>query len=324
MMTTWFVPRGWFGALALSWLTMGSALAAAPAAGAPKRETLRSVVDSLAAEAARLAPGADVAIAVKDLRTGEYAGSSDTVPHISASSAKVFWVAAALKKAEESKVAPLAEKVFRTSDNEASGAVIDLVGGPDAINDYLRSLDVKNTALTKWNYGKPRRATNSPQVMGNDNYLCAADAVSFLHRLSAGQLLKPKPTSRMLAWMELTPREGCGGWLGTLLPAKVRASMRHKAGWLPPGCCSDDSRYNVLNEVGLVRLPDGGHYAVAILAARGPDWPRQAFFVERASCVLYRTLSGEASLDCGESLAKQGGPAPVPVEDGGTPPNYDC
>ncbi|MCK8496638.1 serine hydrolase [Myxococcus fulvus] len=309
------------GALVLGLLVVGTAQATG---AGPTRASLQSVVDSLAAEAASLSPGSDIALAVRDSRTGEYAGYSDTVPHISASSAKVFWVAAALKKVEEKKVAPLAEKVFRTSDNEASGAVIDLVGGPDAINDYLRSLEVKNTALTKWNYGKPRWATNSPKVMGNDNYFCAADAVAFLHRLAAGELLKPRPTSRLLKWMELTPREGCGGWLGTRLPAKARASLRHKAGWLPPGCCSDDARYNVLNEVGVVRLPDGGHYTVAILVARGPDWPRQAFFVERASCVLYRTLSGEASLDCGEALAKRGGPAPVVIEDGGTPPDYDC
>ncbi|NMO14344.1 serine hydrolase [Pyxidicoccus fallax] len=300
------------------------ALAAEPADAGTRHVPLRTVVDSLVEEAARITPGTDVAIAVKDLRTGEYAGSADTVPHISASSAKVFWVAAALKKADVAKVSPLAEKVFRTSDNEASGQVIDLVGGPDAINGYLQSLGLLNTALTKWNYGRPRRATNSPRALDNDNYLCAADAVSFLQRLEKGELLKPAATSRLLGWMELTPRDGCGGWLGTRLPPAARASLRHKAGWLPPGCCSDDARYNILNEVGLVRLPDGGRYAVAILAAHGPDWPRQAFFVERASCVLYRALSGDTALDCGEALAKQGGPTPIVVPDGGTPPNYDC
>jgi len=310
--------------LCVSWLVAATAAAEAPPDAGTPRVPLQSVVDSLVQEAARIAPGTDMAIAVKDLRTGEYAGSADTVPHISASSAKVFWVAAALKKADTAKVSPLAEKVFRTSDNEASGQVIDLVGGPDAINGYLQSLGLLNTALTKWNYGRPRRATNSPQAMGNDNYFCAADVVSFLQRLDKGELLKPAATSRLLGWLELTPRDGCGGWLGTRLPPAARASLRHKGGWLPPGCCSDDARYNILNEVGLVRLPDGGRYAVALLAAHGPDWPRQAFFVERASCVLYRHLSGEASLDCGEALARQGGPAPVPVPDGGTPPNYDC
>ena len=310
--------------LCVSWLVAATAVAQAPADAGTPRVPLQAVVDSLVQEAARLSPGTDVALSVKDLRTGEYGGSADTVPHVSASSAKVYWVAAALKKADPAKVAPLAEKIFRTSDNGASGEVIDLMGGPNAVNDYLRSLGLLNTALTKWNYQRQRRATNSPQALGNDNYMCAADAVSFLQRLEAGELLKPASTTRLLKWMELTPREGCGGWLGTRLPPEARASLRHKAGWLPPGCCSDDSRYNILNEVGLVRLPDGGRYAVAILAAHGPDWPKQAFFVERASCVLYRALSGKAELDCGEELAKQGGPAPVPVPDGGTPPNYDC
>jgi beta-lactamase class A len=147
--------------------------------------------------------------------------------------------------------------------------------------------------------------------------------VDFLTRLHRGELLPQHSTAQLLEWMKLTPRSGCGGWLGTMLPPSARASLRHKAGWLPPGCCSDDARYNILNEVGLVELPDGGRYAVALLAQRGPDWPRQAFFVERASCVLYRALSGAQGLDCREALASQGGPAPVQTN-GGPPPDYDC
>ncbi len=289
---------------------------------AARRPSLQSVVDGLVQEAARLTPGTDVAIAVRDLRTGESASAAATEHHVSASSAKVLWVAAALKGAGLERVAPHGEAIFRTSDNEASGEVIDLIG-PDAVNDYYRALGLKGTALTRWNYGHPRTVTNSPRAMGNDNYFTAADAVDFLTRLNRGQLLPPPSTAKLLEWMQLTPRAGCGGWLGTLLPPTTRASMRHKAGWLPPGCCSDDSRYNTLNEVGLVELPDGGRYAVALLARRGPDWPKQAFFVERASCVLYRALSGEQTLDCGEALASQGGPAPV-LTDGGPPPDYDC
>ncbi|NBD07365.1 serine hydrolase [Corallococcus silvisoli] len=308
--------------LAAGLLAMGGC-ATAPEAGAP-RETLRTVVESLGQEAARLSPGTDLALAVTDLRTGESASFAGATPHISASSAKVFWVAAALRQHDVETVAPLAEKVFRTSDNEASGEVIDRVGGPDAINVYLQGLGLRNTALTKWNYGKPRWATNSPRVMQNDNYFCAEDMVSFLARLDRRELLTPKPTARLLGWMELTPREGCGGWLGTRLPASARASLQHKGGWLPPGCCSDDARYNVLNEVGLVTLPDGGRYAVAILASRGPDWPKQAFVVERASCVLYRHLSKQPALDCGDALAKAGGPAPVVLEPGAPVPDYDC
>lgn len=289
---------------------------------AARRPPLQAVVDGLMAEAARLTPGTEVAIAVRDLRTGEYAAAAATEPHVSASSAKVLWVAAALKGVGLEQVAPHAEPIFRTSDNVASGAVIDLIG-PDAVNDYYRSLGLKGTALTRWNYGHPRTVTNSPRAMGNDNYFTAADAVDFLARLHRGELLPQRSTESLLEWMKLTPRSGCGGWLGTMLPASARATLRHKAGWLPPGCCSDDSRYNTLNDVGLVELPGGGRYAVALLAGRGPDWPRQAFFVERASCVLYRSLSGEQGLDCGEALAREGGPAPLQT-DGGPPPDYDC
>ncbi|CAM4051188.1 serine hydrolase [Corallococcus exiguus] len=308
----------WAGLLAVG------GCATRPEAGAPPRESLKAVVESLAGEATRLSPGTDLSLAVMDLRTGETASVSGLEPHISASSAKVFWVAAALGQRDLATVAPLAEKVFRTSDNEASGEVIDLVGGPDAINVYLRGLGLGHTALTKWNYGRERWATNSPRVMGRDNYFCADDMVSFLARLDRRELLEPEPTARLLKWMELTPRDGCGGWLGTRLPASARASLQHKGGWLPPGCCGDDARYNVLNEVGLVTLPDGGRYAVAILASRGPDWPKQAFFVERASCVLYRHLAKDAALDCGEAVARDGGPAPVVLEPGAPAPNYDC
>lgn len=287
-----------------------------------RRPSLQTVVDGLMAEASLLTPGTDMAIAVRDLRTGEYAAAAASVHHISASSAKVLWVAAALKSVGLEQVAPYGEPIFRTSDNEASGAVIDLIG-PDAVNDYYRSLGLKGTALTRWNYGRPRKVTNSPRAMGDDNYFTAGDVVDFLARLHRGELLPQRSTEQLLEWMTLTPRAGCGGWLGTMLPPAARASLRHKAGWLPPGCCSDESRYNTLNDVGLVELPGGGRYAVALLAGRGPDWPRQAFFVERASCVLYRTLSGEQGLDCGEALASQGGPAPVQT-DGGPPPDYDC
>ncbi|RKH37289.1 serine hydrolase [Corallococcus sicarius] len=309
--------------LAWAWLLSLSACATKPDA-APPRESLQGVVDALASEAAQLSPGTDLALAVTDLRTGESASFKGLEPHISASSAKVFWVAAALGKRELEEVAPLAEKVFRTSDNEASGEIIDLVGGPDSINRFLHEFGLEHSALTKWNYGKPRQATNSPRAMQNDNYFCANDAVSFLRSVDQRMLLGRERGAQLMKWMELTPREGCGGWLGTRLPPSARASLQHKGGWLPPGCCSDDARYNVLNEMGYVTLPDGGRYAVAILTSRGPDWPRQAFVVERASCVLYRYLSKDPTLDCGDALAKAGGPAPVVLAPGAPAPNYDC
>jgi beta-lactamase class A len=260
--------------------------------------TLLEAVTQLSTEAAELSPGTEVAIAVRNLKTGEYAGVGDEVPHASASSAKLLWVAAAIKRAGMAKVAPHAEAIFRRSDNFASGAVIDLIG-PNAVNEYYEELGLKHSALTSWGYGKPRKATNSPQELGDDNYFTAADAVDFLARLDKGELFGAKDTAALRRWLTLTPRNGCGGWMGALLPAPARASLLHKAGWLPPGCCSDDAVYNTLTEIGIVQVPGGDRYAVALLARRGKDyWRKQAPFVERASCVLYRVVSKDGTLSC--------------------------
>ena len=269
-----------------------------PAAAPELPGSLLEAVTQLSSEASELSPGTEVAIAVRNLRTGEYAGVGDEVPHVSASSAKVLWVAAAIKRAGIAKVAPHADAIFRHSDNLASGAVIDLIG-PDAVNDYYRELGLKHTALTSWGFGKPRKATNSPNEMDGNNYFTASDVVDFLARLDKGELLGAKDTATLKRWLVLTPRAGCGGWMGTLLPEPARSTLWHKAGWLPPGCCSSDEKYNTLTEIGIVQVPGGDRYAVALLARRGKDyWRRQVPFIERASCVLYRTVSKDATLSC--------------------------
>jgi beta-lactamase class A len=136
--------------------------------------------------------------------------------------------------------------------------------------------------------------------MGSDNYFTANDAVTFLDRLDGGKLLASKERATLLDWMKDSPRSGPnGGWLGTRLPAAARAGMMHKAGWLPPGCCSSTERYNTLNEIGIVPTPDGGKYAVAILAEGGRSyWNRQAPFVEYASCVIYRAVIKKKAMSC--------------------------
>jgi beta-lactamase class A len=135
--------------------------------------------------------------------------------------------------------------------------------------------------------------------MGTDNYFTAGDAVRFLVRLDAGALLDPPKKAVLYGWLRESPRSGFGGWLGSRLPAGARASMLHKAGWLPPGCCSSTTRYNTLNEIGIVTTPTGVRYAVAILAHGGLDYAgKQVPFVEYASCAIYRSIVGESSAGC--------------------------
>ena len=56
-----------------------------------------------------------------------------------------------------------------------------------------------------------------------------------------------------------------------------------------------------MNDVGIVHVPGCDRYAIAILARHGNDyWGAQARFVERASCVVYRTIARDTTLGCND------------------------
>jgi beta-lactamase class A len=278
----------------------GDAAAAADAAAAgPSAAELESLVTDLVAGAATRAPGAEVGIAVMHLGNGVRASAGGDTLFVSASSAKAWWVAAALAGVGVDPVEPYAEPIFANSDNGATGSVIDLVG-PDAVNVYIWDvIGMDSTALTQWSYQKTREASNSPRLMGSDNYATADDAVTFLAALHRGEALGAAETTALLDWMRLSPRSGFGGWLGTPLPEPVRATLAHKGGWLPPGCCSDDAYYNTLNDVGIVTAEDGTAYAIAIFSHGGDDWyGQQQPYVEYAACSVYRFMIDDPSIAC--------------------------
>jgi beta-lactamase class A len=288
------------GSVVASVLAVTGCGASAPPPAQPARPPLQQTLDRLRAEAAWRTPGSEVALAAAVLPDGERGSSGGDVLFVSASSAKAWWVAAALDGAGLAAVEPYARPVFVESDNGATGRVIDLIG-PDRVNDYLwKVVGMSSTALTRWNYEGKREATRSPRRMGDNNYTTADDALRFLERLHRGEILDRARTGALIGWMRRSPRSGLGGWLLSRLPAAARATAAHKAGWLDPGCCSDDRVYNTLNEVGLVTVPGGRTYAVVILTHAAEDyWGKQVPYVEYVSCEIYRAVSGDGALDCG-------------------------
>ena len=98
--------------------------------------------------------------------------------------------------------------------------------------------------------------------------------------------------------MTLSPNSGLGGWIPSRLPDTVATTTMHKAGWLPPGCCSDDSYYNTSNDIGIVETPLGRGFAIAILARRGTDYAAQQDLLELSSCMLYRAFVQDDELAC--------------------------
>lgn len=256
------------------------------------RRSLGDTVRALVDEAGERSPGTELGIAVRNLSTGEYAGAGDDVRHVSASSAKVLWVAAAIHAGAG--VSDIAPGIFRDSDNHLSGVAIDRAGGLDAVNEfYAKAAGMERSLAANWSFGK-RRVASTQGELGGDNYFTAKDVVTFLSRLESRALLGDR-TDELRTYMTWSPRSGYGGWVGALLPEAARAKAMHKAGWLPP---PDYAAYSTLNEVAVVQVPGGHRYAVALLARHGRDYARQARFVERASCVVYRTVAGDGSLAC--------------------------
>ena len=259
---------------------------------------LKKVVACLAKTAKTWTPGTDFSVTVEDLKTGARASANGKEPHVSASSAKAIWLAAAL----DAGIAPStlegdAEQIASVSSNTAAADVIRRVG-PNAINDFMQRAGMADSAYNNWFPGE--HATNSPHPVDGNNVFTSNDVVTLLAAIQHGELLPGALGKTWRRWLTGTPRSGYGGWLGTRLPPAAQKTMVHKAGWLPPGCCSSDAKYDDLNEIGVVKAANGHRYAVAILGSRGESyWGRQTPFEEYASCAVYRAVANDASLACG-------------------------
>jgi len=257
--------------------------------GAGSYSPLVDAIGGIVSEAPTRSPGTELGIAAMNLSTGEYAGWNDDTPFVSLSAAKVMWVAAAMLNG--AKVDDIAPPIFVSSSNELAGVAIDRAGGIDTINSfYANVFNTKTTFCAKWRVGKLRHATEQGS-MGGDNYFVARDVIKFLAKLDRGELLD-KRTDELKRYMRLSPRQGLGGWLGTLLPAEARARMMHKAGW---DFSSADSSHT---EIGIIEVPNGDHFAIAVLTRKGKKPEAEARYIEHASCAVYRGVARDASLRC--------------------------
>lgn len=260
----------------------------APAPG--DAEQLEALLAELATEGRALGLS-EVSFAVA-LPGGETAAYEGDRAFISASAAKLYWVAAALEIVGPEAVAPFAEPIFAASDNEAAAAVIELAGIP-SINRFLREeAGLRETELVGWSYLEEGAFTGGR----GENYTTAEDAVKFLVRLRGGDLLPPRETALLLEWMNLSPRapEDAGAQasiIGNLLPGEARQGLRHKAGWIPAGATDVD--HAVAVDMGLVPLPGGGWLALALEAAHPVDLDLVVSYLSRVACEVYGAAAEE-------------------------------
>ena len=230
-------------------------------------------------------------------------GYEATESRISASAVKPLWAAAALEAAGVEAVRPLAYNALILSDNLAGGRLIDVAGGVDAVNNWTRNVArLPYTRLEAWRFQDPNRVAGDfrpENPLGNRTSM--AELALFFVRLYKGELLDPDESAALQQWLldtshSLNSPRDLDGVLLDRLPPQVAESSLHKAGWLRPNCCP--AEYRQMIDSGVIVLPDGSWFGLAIMSARGEFYDLTNQWVALAACRIYAFVAEDRDLVC--------------------------
>ena len=241
------------------------ALAAQPAvaASSPSLSSLEQQLASLVSNTS-----ADVGIAALDLSTGETVSIKGNTPFPMASTVKVAVAALYLAQVDHGRrslddtingvsARRLMRRMLVHSDNRATDVLLNDLGGPRAVHDWLQDNGISGLRVDRniadllrskrdlWD----RRDSSTPVAM-----------IDLLSRIYKAELIKPESRNYLLDLMAQcqTGRNR----MKALLP--FGTPVEHKTGTLD----------GLTDDVGFITLPDGRRVAVAIFASGGRDRPR--------------------------------------------------
>ncbi len=140
------------------------------------------------------------------------------------------------------------------SDGTASDVLLRLAGGPARVTAYLRTLGIRDltVATTELEMSRDTRAQYR-------NWATPDAAVALLTAFDAGRGLTPASHALLRQWMTATAT-GPARIKGLLPPGTVVA---HKTGTSG----TDQGFTAATNDIGLVTLPDGRRFAIAVFVA---------------------------------------------------------
>jgi len=137
------------------------------------------------------------------------------------------------------------------SDNTASDMLLRLAGGPEVVNEYIRSLGV-----TGFHLRDDERALHRQHDLQYRNWFEPEGAVLLLRRISDRSPLTAEHTALLLVWMS-SP----SGRLDGDLPRGTKVA--HKSGTSDV----DNGIAGATNDIGLITLPDGRRLAIAVFVS---------------------------------------------------------
>ncbi len=261
---------------------------------------LKTQVQILATENPNLTAG----IFVVDLDTGSYLNFNGDAPFASASTIKVPILVAFFQAVDEGKVqldqmltlksehiaggsgemqddAPgkkysaleVAKKMIVVSDNTATNMMIELLGGAEVLNQHFATWGLRATVLRN----------NLPDLEGT-NTSSPKDLINIIAQVDRGNLVSIKSRDRILQIMRQTKND-------SLLPRGLGegAVIAHKTGNIN----------TMLADAGMVDLPNGKRYLVAVMVKHPPETEKPAqTLIRDISRISYRYLNdGETPAD---------------------------
>ena len=249
----------------LKYLLALAVFAAQPAwaASSPSLYSLEQQLQSLVANRT-----ADVGIAALDLTSGEIVSIQGDRPFPMASTVKVAVAALYLAQVDHGRrslddminglsARSLMQRMMIHSDNRATDLLLNDLGGPRALHDWLQANGLSGLRVDRtiarllsdrrdlWDV----RDSSTPTAM-----------VRLLQRIYRAELIKPESRNYLL-WLMAQCQTGRNR-LKALLP--FGTPVEHKTGTLN----------GLTDDVGFITLPDGRRIAIAVFARGGSNRPR--------------------------------------------------
>ncbi|NER81144.1 MAG: class A beta-lactamase, subclass A2 [Leptolyngbya sp. SIO1D8] len=154
----------------------------------------------------------------------------------------------------ELSLAELLKYMVSESDGTACDVLLGLVGGPDVVTEYLRELGVNGIVVAN-----TEKEIGQDKVVQYQNYATPDAAIVLLRVLHEGQDLSEASQALLLQLMTETPT-GSQRIKGLLPDETVVA---HKTGT----SLTVDGITAATNNVGLVTLPNGRHFAISVFVS---------------------------------------------------------